>query len=95
MEWDLERRVREFVIQNFVFEDDGSLQGNTSFLDSGIIDSTGVLELIEFLERSYGVKIEDQEIIPENLDSVSNIVSFLRYKLGDATVNLRHSEVGQ
>lgn len=91
MEWNLEKTVREFVIRNFIFDDDGSLQAETSFLDNGIIDSTGVLELIGFLEETYGLKIEDQEIIPENLDSVHNIVSFLERKLG-ADPNLQRAE---
>jgi acyl carrier protein len=54
----LERTVREFVINSFIFEDDGSLTPETSFLDNGIIDSTGVLELITFVEETYGIKVD-------------------------------------
>ena len=77
----LERTVREFVIKNFIFEDDGSLTPETSFLDNGIIDSTGVLELIAFVEETYGIKVEDHEIIPENFDSIRNIASFVERRL--------------
>jgi len=78
---DLERTVREFIIKNFIFEDDGSLTPETSFLDNGIIDSTGVLELITFVEETYGIKVVDQEIIPENFDSIHNIASFVERRL--------------
>jgi acyl carrier protein len=77
LEQDLERTVREFVIKNFIFEDDGSLTPETSFLDNGIIDSTGVLELITFVEETYGIKVEDNEIVPENLDSIRSVASFV------------------
>ncbi len=79
---EIARAVREFVIKNFLFEDDGSLSLETSFLDNGIIDSTGVLELISFLEGTYGIKIEDHEIVPENLDSLLGIAAFVERKLG-------------
>lgn len=73
--------VREFVIENFLFGDDGQLKEDTSFLRSCIIDSTGVLELVSFLEQTYGIIIEDDELIPENLDSLSKIDMFLKTKL--------------
>jgi acyl carrier protein len=77
----VERTVREFVIKNFIFEDDGSLTPEISFLDSGIIDSTGVLELITFVEETYGIKVEDHEIVPEHLDSIRNVTSFVKRRL--------------
>ncbi len=73
--------VRTFVIQNFLFGRDAGLADDESFLDSGIIDSTGVLELVAFLESTYGIRISDEELIPENLDSINNISKFLRSKL--------------
>ena len=78
---DLEKTVHEFIIKNFIFEDDGSLTPETSFLDNGIIDSTGVLELISFVEETYGLKVEDHEIVPENFDSIRNIASFVERRL--------------
>jgi len=81
LDQDLERTVREFVIKNFIFEDDGSLTPETSFLDNGIIDSTGVLELITFVEETFGIKVEDNEIVPENLDSIRSVASFVERRL--------------
>jgi acyl carrier protein len=78
---DYSKDIREFVISNFLFGDGGSLKEDTSFLDSGIIDSTGMLELIMFVEQRYEIKIQDEEMVPENLDSISCIVQFLGRKL--------------
>jgi acyl carrier protein len=77
----LEQEVRRFVVENFLFgEDDGSLKLEDSFLDSGVIDSTGVLELVTFLEQQYEIKINDTELVPDNLDSISRVSSFIRRK---------------
>ena len=81
----IEQQVRTFIIQNYLFgRDDGLLNGQ-SFVESGIIDSTGVLELVAFLQNTYGIKIIDEELIPENLDSVNKILEFLRSKTGGDT----------
>ena len=69
--------VRNFIIENFLFDDDGSLKDDTSFLDEGIIDSTGILELVEFLDEEFSITIEDDELIPENLDSINNVTRFV------------------
>ena len=53
---------------------------NTSFLDSGLIDSTGVLELVDFLEESFDIEVEDSELVPENLDSITNLSRYLESK---------------
>ncbi len=74
--------VRHFVVENFLFGDGESLKEDTSFLEKGIIDSTGILELVMFLEETYNIKIEDDELIPENLDNLTNIAQFLERKLG-------------
>ncbi len=75
-------KVREFIVENFLFGDGDTLKEDTSFLESGIIDSTGILELIFFLEETYSVKIEDDELIPENMDSLKNICRYIECKLG-------------
>ena len=72
--------VRNFIIENFLFDEDENLKDDTSFLESGIIDSTGILELIEFLEEIFGVTVEDEEMIPENFDSIANVVQYLKKK---------------
>ena len=73
--------VRDYILQNFLFTDDQSaIADGDSFLAKGIVDSTGMLEIIYFLEDEYGIKIEDEEMVPENLDSVNNIVAFVARK---------------
>lgn len=74
-------QIRKFMIENFLFEDNGNLYEDTSFLENGIIDSTGVLELIAFLEKTYGISIEDQEIVAENLDSIGRVAAYVHRKL--------------
>lgn len=73
--------VREFVVENFLFGDGEQLQDDTSFMETGIIDSTGILELITFLEEKYEIKIEDDELIPENLDNLQNVARFIGRKM--------------
>jgi acyl carrier protein len=72
--------IRQFVVQNFLFGQDGDLVDGTSFLESGIIDSTGVLELVAHLEETWGVKVRDDELIPDNLDSIDAIVAYVERK---------------
>jgi len=72
--------VRHFVVETFLFGEDEKLKEDTSFLESGMIDSTGILELIAFLEETFGLRFEDDELIPENLDSISNVSDFIRRK---------------
>jgi acyl carrier protein len=78
---DYTQRIRHFILDTFLFTDDASLLGDTdSFLDKGIIDSTGVLELVMFLEDELGIVVEDEELIPENLDSVNQVSAFVTRK---------------
>lgn len=81
---DYAKEIREFIISNFLFGNAGDLHDDTSFLESGIVDSTGMLELIMFLESTYGVKVEPEETVPENLDSVNHLVKFLGQKQAKA-----------
>jgi acyl carrier protein len=78
----IQREVREFVVQNFLFgQDNSGLTEEQSFLENGIIDSTGVLELVAFLEQQYGIAVGDRELLPENLDSIRNVAAFVSRKL--------------
>lgn len=78
-----EKEIRSFILENYLFSDDESeLDSGDSFLEQGIIDSTGILEVIFFLEEEFGVEVEDEEMIPENLDSVNNLVKFVSTKTG-------------
>ncbi len=75
--------ITNFIIDNFLFGDDEGLKDDVSFLEEGIIDSTGILELITFLEEEFSIEIEDEEMIPENLDSINNLLTFLDTKQSD------------
>lgn len=73
--------IRKFIFDNFLFDAENSdLKNDDSFLDQGIIDSTGVLELVEWLEDECGILVEDDELVPENLDSVNNVAAFIEKK---------------
>ena len=79
------QEIRDFIIENFLFgESDNGLQDTDSLLDKGIIDSTGVLELVSFLEQTYEMQVEDEELIPENLDSIANVTEYIQRKQGEA-----------
>ena len=77
----VETDIRKFLSEAFFLGDDPSqLPSSSSLIESGIIDSTGVLELVGFLEEQYDIRINDDELVPENLDSVDNIVRFVDRK---------------
>jgi acyl carrier protein len=77
---ELKKQVRDFVTANFYVADPAALEDRTSLLDQGIIDSTGVLEVIMFIESTFGVTVEDSEMLPENLDSIERIAAFVARK---------------
>ena len=77
----IQEKVREFVTSNFYVANPASLQNAESLLDSGVMDSTGVLELIAFIEETYGITIEDSEMLPENLDSIDRVSDFVARKI--------------
>jgi acyl carrier protein len=78
----IEKELRQFVIDNFLFgQGDVQLENDDSFMERGIVDSTGVLELVAFLEKKYQIKVEGKDLIPDNLDSISNLLRFLEKKL--------------
>jgi len=77
---ELKSQIRDFIIENFLFGNANGLKDDTSFLEEGIIDSTGVLELVTFLEENFEIQVEDEELIPENLDSIDNVTGYLERK---------------
>lgn len=79
---DIGNRVRQFIQQNFYTAAAAQIADDTSLLDAGIVDSTGVLEVVTFLEAEFGIKVDDSELLPENLDSIGNIVAFVERKRG-------------
>jgi acyl carrier protein len=77
----MDPELRSFLAENFLLgEEFRGLPGSASLIEAGIIDSTGVLELVGFLEEAYDIQITDSELVPENLDSIDNVVRFVGAK---------------
>lgn len=75
------QKLRSYILQNFLFtEDESALNNSDSFLAKGLIDSTGIMEVIFFLQEEFEIQVEDTEMIPANLDSVDNILAFVARK---------------
>ena len=72
--------LREFIKKTFLFGEEITFSDDDSFLEMGIIDSTGVLELVMFLESHFGISVDDEELVPENLDSINSLVNFVKSK---------------
>jgi len=81
-ETEIREKIAAFIQENFLMyqEEDETLDPETSFLEEGIIDSTGVLEIISFVEETFQIKIEDEELVPENLDSIARLARFVERK---------------
>lgn len=73
--------LRQFVVDNFLFGREGELRDGDSFLENGIIDSTGVLELIAFLEQRFGLELEETDLTPDNLDSIDKVTRLVESRL--------------
>lgn len=81
MNMTMKKTIKQYILENLLFsEDESVLHDNDSFLDGGIIDSTGVMEIILFIEDSFGIKVNDDEMLPVNLDSVDNLAAFIQRK---------------
>ena len=89
----IEDEIRKFIEENFILEGEDNLGEEDSLLEKGIIDSTGVLELVAFLEETYHFKIKDEELVPENLDSIKNISQFIQNKLNPSREGINREEV--
>lgn len=82
----LRASLRSYVLENHLFTDDESrLKDADSFLETGILDSTGIMELILFIEESQNLKVTDDEMVPENLDSIDNLVAYIEHKQAAAS----------
>ncbi len=77
----LKREIRDFVFENYCFNRRKNLGDEDSFMESGIIDSTGIMELVSFVEEKYSIEIDSDELVPENLDSISRLTRFVSEKL--------------
>jgi acyl carrier protein len=86
--------LRQFIRENFLFGQEPTFADQDSLLELGIVDSTGVLELVTFIEDHYQITIEDEELVPENLDSIENLVGFIIAKCRQPLVlnkQMRHA----
>jgi acyl carrier protein len=78
----IKSRVRDYVVSSFLFGDGSKLGEESSFLENSILDSTGMLELINFIEQEFGISIDPSELVPDNLDSVKRVADFVQRKKG-------------
>lgn len=75
--------IKDFIVESFMFgSEDQAFADSDSFMEKGIVDSTGILELTSFVEEKFGITIEDDEMIPDNLDSIDNLTGFIARKMG-------------
>lgn len=72
--------IRGYIVSTFLFGDGSRLADETSFMENGILDSTGMLELISFIEQEFGLSIDPSELVPDNLDSIRNVTAFIERK---------------
>ena len=84
-EVEIRDKIKIFIRENFLLGDSSkTVNDNDSFLEKGIIDSTGVLELVSFIEETFNFRVEDEELMPDNLDSLNKLVSYTKRKTGYA-----------
>ena len=72
--------IKTFIIDNFLFGEDNGLKDEDSFREKGIIDSTGILELVNFIGNTFDIMVKDEEVVPENFDSLYNILNYIKRK---------------
>ena len=78
----IKEQLKDYIAKNLLFSDDGfKYDDNASFLEEGIVDSIGVLELVAFVDETFGVEVEDHEVTPDNFDSVNNLAAYIQGKL--------------
>jgi acyl carrier protein len=77
-------KIKTFITNSFLFGDAEGLEDHSSFIEEGLIDSTGILELIEYISSEFSITVENDELIPENLDSINNLLAFIARKSGQA-----------
>lgn len=80
---DLEKQLQEYIIENFMYSaDSDELTSELNLLDAGIIDSTGVLEIVGFIEESFEIQVDDEEMIPDHFQSISAMATYIKRKQG-------------
>ena len=79
---EIKAKLREFIKNNFLLGNDATLKDDDSFMGKGIVDSTGILEVVSFVEETFNFKIADEELLPDNLDSINNLITYIKTKQG-------------
>lgn len=80
---DYATQIRDYVARNLLFSDSGfNYDDDASFMDEGIIDSLGIMELVTFVEKNFGISVAVEDLVPDNFDSIKKLDAFIRYKLG-------------
>ena len=80
----IEAQIRCYILENFLYtNDEGKLNNSVSFLEDGIVDSTGILELLMFVEETFGVEVADEGVLPDNFDAVDRLSTYIQTKLGE------------
>ncbi len=76
---EIQARIRDYIAQNLLFSDDGfGYSDNASFLEEGIVDSVGIMELVLFVEENFGLSVDDGDLTPDNFDSVNKLASYIK-----------------
>lgn len=85
----VEAQIRHYILENFLYtSDEGKLQNDDSFLEEGIVDSTGILELLLFVEETFDIMVEDEEVLPDNFDSVERLTRYVKAKTGETVASV-------
>jgi acyl carrier protein len=78
----IEERIKQFIVENFYVSDAAALTAETSLIHGGYVDSTGMLEMVGFLEQEFSVQVSEEELVPENFETIARIVAYLEGKRG-------------
>ena len=76
----IQHQIRDYVVENFLFGSEDGLNTSQSLIETGVVDSTGVMELVLFLEETFGITVDDEDLVPDNLDSIDNMKRFVERK---------------
>lgn len=84
---EIESIIREYIAENILFSSNGyPYSDEASFLEEGIVDSMGIMELVVFVDENFGIEVDDQELVPDNFDSISRLAGYIRFKLSIQTL---------
>jgi acyl carrier protein len=78
---DIENKIRQFILKNLYYAEDNAIKTDDSFLETGVVDSMGVMELVAFVQSEFGLEVAQDEIVVENFDSIRKLTSFVKAKL--------------